>query len=294
MKKGIIILLLLIVPILVHAQVSGGQISRKAQTTTAHSVRNSSQKPGANSIGMSESKRKTIVANIVSNMVNVKGGTFIMGPSSSEQKIMNRYFGYEKNLPTHQVSLGDFYIGRYEVTQEEWEAVMGERLPSFKEPCKPATPVSWDMCQVFIRKLNSLTGKNFRLPTEAEWEFAARGGNNGNGYNFSGSNNLDEVAWYSGNVDYSDGEQPVGKKRPNELGLYDMTGNVDEWCQDWYGKYSVSSQYNPHGPSYGSRRVIRGESIRGSYDGKWYYYVSCRNFCEPDSNTGKHGFRLAM
>ncbi len=163
-------------------------------------------------------------------------------------------YGDEK--PAHSVTLGDYYIGKFEVTQELWEAVMGSNPSYFKGSNLPVEQVSWDDCQTFIRKLNSLTGKNFRLPTEAEWEYTARGGNRSKGYKYSGSNNISDVAWYwensgdrvlSGEWDYDKIKNnncrthPVGMKSPNELGIYDMSGNVYEWCQDWYGSYSSAS-----------------------------------------------------
>lgn len=149
--------------------------------------------------------------------------------------------------------------------------------------------VSWDDCQEFIQKLNSLTGRNFRLPTEAEWEFACRGGNNSRGYKYSGSNDIDNVAWYDDN---SGGKtHPVGTKAPNELGIYDMSGNVWEWCSDWYADYTSYSQTNPTGPLSGSYRVIRG--------GGWgYFAVSCRssrrNYYDPMYRNRYLGLRLAL
>ena len=152
----------------------------------------------------------------------------------------------------------------------------------------PMYYVSWEDCQEFISKLNALTGKNFRLPTEAEWEFAVRGGNKSRGYKYSGSNTLSNVAWYDDNSSYK--THPVATKAPNELGIYDMSGNVWEWCSDWYDDYSSSSQYNPTGPNSGSRRVIRG--------GSWFIYAwSCR-VSNRDGNYpsihGNIGLRLAL
>ena len=186
-------------------------------------------------------------------MKYVAGGTFTMGATSEQQDP----FGDEK--PTHTVTLSDYYIGETEVTQELWTAVMGSNPSYFRGNMqRPVEQVSWDDCQTFIRELNRLTGANFRLPTEAEWEFAARGGRNSRGYQYSGSSNLGDVAWYRDNS--SSTTHPVKTKSPNELGIYDMSGNVYEWCQDWYGDYSSSSQTNPTGPSTGSKRVYRGGS----------------------------------
>ena len=183
-----------------------------------------------------------------------------------------------------------YYIGQTEVTQELWEAVMGSNPSYFTgDNRRPVENVSWNDCQEFIEKLNRLTGKNFRLPTEAEWEYAARGGSKSRGYKYSGSNNPDAVAWYDDN---SGGKtHPVAQKQSNELGLYDMNGNVFEWCQDWYGAYSSNSQTNPTGASRGSRRVLRG--------GNWNYdarivRVSRRSYRTPDGRNFNFGLRLAL
>ena len=191
--------------------------------------------------------------------------------------------------PTHRVTLSNFYIGKYEVTQALWEAVMGSNPSNWKGSNLPVETVSWDDCQTFIRKLNALTGKNFRLPTEAEWEFAARGGNNSRGYKYAGSNNIGHVAWYWNNG----GEKThvVGTKSSNELGLYDMSGNVWEWCQDWFGSYSSASQTNPTGASSGSYRVLRG--------GCWFNYArSCRSsgriINTPGGRYNDNGLRLVL
>ena len=189
------------------------------------------------------------------DMVRVEAGTFTMGATPE----MKEPFDWEK--PTHQVTLtNDYYIGKYEVTQALWQAVMGNNPSYFKGGNLPVEYVSWDDCQEFISKLNNMTGKKFRLPTEAEWEYAARGGKKGRGCQYSGSNNLSDVAWYKDNSDSK--THAVGSKQANELGIYDMSGNVCEWCQDWYDSYSSSSQVNPTGANSGSYRVFRG----GSWD----------------------------
>ena len=205
-------------------------------------------------------------------MIKVEGGTFTMGEGKE----------------AHEVTLSEYYIGEFEVTQELWEAVMGSNPSNFKGGYLPVEMVNWNDCQGFIAKLNRLTGKTFRLPTEAQWEYAARGGNKSKGYKYSGSNNIDEVAWYCNNSGGS--THPVGTKSPNELGIYDMSGNVWEWCQDWYGKYSKDSQTNPQGPSSGSNRVRRG----GSYD-KFGQYGSFP-YRGNSAFNGNHnnGFRLAL
>lgn len=229
-----------------------------------------------------EAERTRVLQNLINNMVYVEGGTFKMG-ATSEQK--SEAGNDEK--PTHKVTLSSFSIGRYEVTQEEWQAVMGNIPSEFKSSKRPVENVSWNDCQEFIRKLNVMTGKYFRLPTEAEWEYAARGGNRSRGYKYAGGNDLNSVAWYNGNS----GSHEVGGKQPNELGLYDMSGNVWEWCQDWYGDYSSSSQTNPTGPSSGSFRLYRG--------GGWcsdvrFCRVSYRDSIKPNGRNNYLGFRLAQ
>ena len=207
---------------------------------------------------------KTFYANGVSfEMVEVRGGTFRMGATSEQGSD-----AYDGEKPVHSVTLSGYYIGKTEVTQALWKAVMGSNPSEFKGDDLPVERVSWYDCQEFIRELNAMTGQNFRLPTEAEWEFACRGGNNSRGYKYSGSNYIDNVAWYDGNSE--DKTHPVATKLPNELGIYDMTGNVWEWCSDWNGKYSSGAQTNPKGPYDGSYRVIRG--------GSWIFSVGyCRS-----------------
>ena len=217
------------------------------------------------------------------NMVWVDGGTFRMGATSEQGSEIS------DEKPVHSVTLSGYYIGKTEVTQALWQAVMGSNPSYFEGDDLPVEQVSWDDCQEFIRKLNSLTGQNFRLPTEAEWEFACRGGNNSRGYKYSGSNYIDNVAWYDGNS--GDKTHPVATKSPNELGIYDMSGNVWEWCADWYGDYSSGRQTNPKGPYDGSDRVFRGGGwfhyarICRSSD-RYYYFPSFRFYCL--------GLRLAL
>ena len=224
-------------------------------------------------------------------MVNVEGGTFMMG-ATKEMRDPNVSLLNEE--PVHQVTLtNDYYIGKYEVTQALWQAVMGSNPSKYKGDNLPVEMVSWNDCQEFISKLNSLTGRKFRLPTEAEWEYAARGGKKSRGYQYSGSNSISDVAWYSGNCGNISGinTHPVGKKQANELGIYDMTGNVWEWCQDMYGYYSFSAQKNPTGSTGGNKRVIRG--------GSWFNTrESCRTSDRADSSPDHHfeglGLRLAL
>ena len=221
------------------------------------------------------------------NMIAVEGGTFQMGATSEQG---SDAYGDEKHV--HSVTLSDYYIGETEVTQELWEAVMGSNPSVFSGyPQRPVECVSWNNCQEFITKLNNLTGKNFRLPTEAEWEYAARGGNKSNGYKYSGSNTIGNVAWYTDNSGFE--THDVKTKQANELGIYDMSGNVWEWCQDWYGSnyYSNSPSTNPTGPTSGSARVLRGG---GWYDNAGYCRVSYRNFDIPGSRGNNSGFRLIL
>ncbi|GHT29262.1 hypothetical protein AGMMS49574_05550 [Bacteroidia bacterium] len=217
-------------------------------------------------------------------MVYVQGGTFSMGCSGEQGGDCH---GSEK--PLHSVTVSSFNIGKYEVTQAQWKQIMGSNPSYFKGDNLPVESVSWEDVQEFISKLNAATGKRYRLPTEAEWEYAARGGNRSQGYKYSGSNNLNNVAWYVGNS--SSKTHPVGAKSPNELGVYDMSGNVWEWCSDWYDNYNSSSQTNPTGPSTGSYRVLRGGSW---YDFAKYCRVSYRDGSTPGDRGRSVGFRLVL
>ena len=228
---------------------------------------------------------QTITVNGVSfTMIAVEGGTFKMGATSEQGSDADN-----DEKPVHNVTLSDYYIGETEVTQELWQAVMGTNPSYSKGNKKPVEQVSWNDCQEFIKKLNRLTGKNFRLPTEAEWEYAARGGNKSKGYKYSGSNSIGDVAWYTDNS--SSQTHDVKTKQANELGIYDMSGNVYEWCQDWYGSYSSGSQTNPTGPTSGSDRVLRGGSWSSSAR---YCRVSNRSINCPDSRLNYLGLRLAL
>ncbi|MBQ5974513.1 MAG: SUMF1/EgtB/PvdO family nonheme iron enzyme [Bacteroidales bacterium] len=217
-------------------------------------------------------------------MVKVKGGVFTMGATSEQGDD-----AYSDESPAHSVLLDDYCIGETVVTQGLWKAVMGDNPSRFKGNDLPVEGVSWDAAQEFISMLNKMTGRKFRFPTEAEWEYAARGGKKSRGNKYSGSNNIKEVAWY---MDNSGGQtRPVKGKKANELGLYDMSGNVWEWCQDWFGKYSGEAQCNPQGPGLGSDRVLRG--------GNWDSFargcrVSYRHFNTPMSRNHLVGFRLVM
>ena len=213
-------------------------------------------------------------------MVKVEGGTFMMG-ATSEMKNPN-----SNEKPVHQVTLtNDYYMGKYEVTQALWQAVMGSNPSEYKGDNLPVETVSWNDCQKFISKLNSLTGRMFRLPTEAEWEYAARGGKESRGYQYSGSSNISDVAWYDENSGSK--THPVGTKQANELGIYDMTGNVWEWCSDWYSSYSSSSQTNPTGSDSGSSRVLRGGCRNG-------LARTCRLSYRIDFTPGYRSYNLGL
>ncbi len=226
-----------------------------------------------------------VLDRLISNMVYVEGGTFMMGATSEQG---SDAYAFEK--PAHSVTLSNFYICKYEVTQAEWQAVMGSNPSRFKGSDNlPVENVSWKDCQEFIKKLKAKTGLKFRLPTEAEWEYAARGGNKSKDYKYAGGGYRGDVAWYTSNSGST--THAVGTKRPNELGLYDMSGNVWEWCSDWYGSYSSSSQTNPTGANSGSRRVSRG----GSWiDDARYCRSSYRDYVSPSSRSNFLGLRLAL
>ena len=226
------------------------------------------------------------VGGVTFKMIDVEGGTFTMGftgetPTSDEQNA----------LPAHQVTLSSYSIGETEVTQALWVAVMGNNPSHYTGDLnRPVETVSWNDCQEFITQLNQMTGMTFRLPTEAEWEFAARGGNMSHGYMYSGSNTLNDVAWNSNNNStYT--TQPVGQKSPNELGLYDMSGSVWEWCNDYYDVYSANAQTNPTGPTSGSDRVARGGAFFNAEGGHrvWFRYHTT-----ADHTADGLGFRLAL
>ncbi len=219
------------------------------------------------------------VGGVAFKMIKVQAGTFKMGSTTGESD----------EQPVHSVTISkDYYIGETEVTQELWTAVMGSNPSYYASGSQlPVEKVSWNDCQTFISKLNSLTGANFRLPTEAEWEFAARGGNQSAGYIYSGSDTIDDVAWYISNS----GEKThvVKTKQPNELGIYDMSGNVREWCSDWYGNYSSASVTDPTGASSNFYSVNRGGScIHMAYDCR----CAKRHGNSPTSTSSVLGLRL--
>ena len=259
------------------ASISGTLSSNTASSSNGYAS-SSSVSSGGNEISIPVKNGITI------DMVKVEAGTFMMGATSEMQNSWN------DEKPVHLVTLtNDYYMGKYEVTQALWQAVMGSNPSFFKGDNLPVENLSWNDSQKFIGKLNSMTGRKFRLPTEAEWEYAARGGKKSRGYQYSGSSNISDVAWYYGN---SGGKtHPVGTKQSNELGLYDMTGNVLEWCQDLYGSYVSSSQTNPSGANSGSDRVYRG--------GSWCFFArncrsSCRSNFAPDFRGNSQGLRLVL
>ncbi|GHV68512.1 hypothetical protein FACS1894199_15850 [Bacteroidia bacterium] len=217
-------------------------------------------------------------------MVSVAGGTFWMGCSGEQGSDC-----FSDESPLHSVTVSGFAIGKYEVTQAQWKLIMGSNPSHFKGDNLPVETVSWDDAQEFISRLNAATGKHYRLPTEAEWEYAARGGNKSQNYKYSGSHNLNNVGWFDDNS--SSQTHPVGTKLANELGIHDMSGNVWEWCSDWKGTYSSSQQQDPMGASSGSYRVIRG--------GSWAFSaancrVSLRDRGTPSSRRSDMGFRLVL
>ena len=228
-------------------------------------------------------------------MVKVEAGSFNMGATPEMEN------PHEDEKPVHRVTLtNNYYIGKYEVTQKLWKAVMRSNPSYFKGDDLPVESVSWNDCQAFISKLNTLTGKHFRLPTEAEWEYAARGGSKSRGYQYSGSNVIDDVAWFDDNS--SSKTHVVGEKLSNELGIFDMSGNVAEWCQGKFYQYAASPSCNPIGnvesfsldPSVAARSMFR--MARGGSYAYWakYSQLSSRSNYEPNSHSSNLGLRLAL
>lgn len=257
---------------------------RENETLSLEMTLDKSSEADATQSGSLDGDKTFTVGNVSFIMKPVAGGTFVMGATAEQGKD-----AYKNEKPIHRVTLSDFYIGETEVTQELWLAVMGSNPFKFKGSEYPAHDVSWNDSQEFVQRLSVMTGQKFRLPTEAEWEYAARGGKNSKGYKYSGSNNIEDVAWYNKNS----GRQthPVKTKSPNELGIYDMSGNVWEMCNDWIDSYNGSTQTNPAGPISGITRVIRG--------GSWLNGVrNCRVSHRFGTLTGhrflSNGFRLVM
>lgn len=219
---------------------------------------------------------------ITFSLIKVEGGRFQMGATPEQGK------GKIDEYPLHYVTLSDYYIGETEITNELWSAIMGNN-PSdiFSRPEQPVNNVSWYDCQKFINRLSSLTGIHFTLPTEAQWEFAARGGNKSKQFKYSGGNNIKTVGWYKGNA--KNGLHDVKKLAPNELGLYDMSGNAYEWCSDWYGLYKADEKSDPKGPSSGTLKVNRSGSA-GEKD--VLTRISCRLGNNPNHKHQGTGFRI--
>jgi len=255
-----------------------GSLTSSTSSSTANALSSSGTSLSDNTITI------PVKNGINIEMVKVEAGSFNMGATPE----MINPDTDEK--PVHRVTLtNDYYIGKYEVTQALWQAVTDSNPSNFKGNDLPVEMVSWNDCQDFISKLNSMTGKRFHLPTEAQWEYAARGGKKSRGYQYSGSNTLGDVAWYSGNS--CSRTHAVGTKQPNELGIYDMAGNVWEWCQDWYGSYSSSPQTNSTGAVSGSYRVFRGGSW---YYSAWYCRTSYRRNGTPGFRDNDLGLRLVL
>ena len=236
-----------------------------------------------------------IKAMLGEQMILVEGDTFMMGQLAFElgedgvQDPNNLLAPRPDEFPAHPVTLSTFFIGKHEVTQKLYTAVMGEAAnpSSVKGENLPVDNLTWEQAQAFIARLNAITGENYRLPTEAEWEYAARGGRESSGSLFSGGENVDKFAWHAGNA--KGAIQPVGTKRPNDLGIYDMSGNVAEWVFDWYGTYPNAAQANPKGPSKGSHHVLRGGSCADNAVG---CRVSFRSHL-PVESVQRCGLRLA-
>ncbi len=254
-----------------------------------------SKKPTA----LTRSVETITVKGVSFDMIKVKGGSFWMGAQKNRKSRQNYdRDAYFDEAPVHKVMLSGYYIGKTEVTQALWYAVMGYKMASNEGQWNstyglgdnyPAYYINWNDCHNFIKELNRLTGRTFALPTEAQWEYAARGGNKSNGHKYSGSDYLSSVGWYNKNG--ANSTHPVGDKSPNELGIYDMSGNVWEWCQDWHGIYSSDSQANPNGPLRGSDRVLRGGCFSSNAAS---CRITSRDFFLPSNRGYGYGFRLVL
>ena len=238
-------------------------------------------------------EQKTVIRNLVANLVRVEGGTFLMGAQRTDSQ-SNNYDAeaQDDESPVHEVTLDDYYIGKFEVTQREWRTIMDYELDWTEQYGRgddfPAYNVSRTEALRFMEKLSAMTSLSFRLPTEAQWEYAARGGNKSQHYRYSGSNAVDEVAWHKENANGT--VHPVGSRQPNELGLFDMSGNLWEWCLDTYGEYPATPQTNPVANS-GNKFVLRG--------GSWTYLpsycrVTCRDSYSDDNASISVGFRVCL
>jgi len=233
--------------------------------------------------------RVQVADGVEMEMVWVEGGSFTMGSNATPKGVK---LTYALARPEHRVTVDGYFIGRYEVTQGLWQAVMGENPSKFKGSANlPVESVSWTEAQEFAMRLSQMTGRRFRLPSEAEWEYAARGGSKSqrNPYAGCNRNQLDNHGWYCVNSDGA--THAVGQLQPNELGLYDMSGNVAEWCQDWVEAYTSEEQTNPRGPRQGENRVLRGGHYNSTsaactvYDRGWYL---------PSGKYELYGLRIVM
>ena len=284
MKKLITILFLLLLSI--------GCVSSTAQNSKSNNSISAISSKITNQSEMTQAQKSKIIQKAIDNMVFVEGGSFTMGLVSEQGCRPD-----SKDIP-HKVVLSDYYIGKTEVTQELWLALMGTNPSKFKgNNQRPVENVSWNDCQTFIAKLNQVTGLGFRLPTEAEWEFAARGGNHAQSSKYAGGNNISDLAWNFNNCHTNDSTHPehgthqVATKCPNALGLFDMSGNVAEWCLDYKDHFTSDEQTNPAGPEIGSRRVIRGGNW-SSFD--IFCTVLCRHSHSQDFTSPFYGLRLAL
>ena len=223
------------------------------------------------------------VGGVSFRLLPVQGGKFRMGAENNDFKANN------DEKPVHTVRVSDFYLGETEVTQALWGAVMGENHSYFEGENHPVEQVSWDECMLFLERLSEQTGYDFRLPTETEWEYAARGGQLSCGHRYAGGPEAQTVAWYSASAQFE--TQSVAQLQPNELGLYDMSGNVAEWCSDWYGYYRRNLPDNPQGAAAGSKRVCRGGSWEQLAIG---CRVTARHAFYPSFQSPQVGLRLAL
>lgn len=227
------------------------------------------------------------VDRLMFRMMPVEGGSFTMGCTNPK----GEKHTYADELPTHKVTVNNFYMGQHEVTQALWKTVMGQNPSKWiGNDSLPVEQVSWNDVQIFIARLSQMTGYSFRLPSEAEWEYAARGGVKNHGNIYPGTRHqLWETCWYGGN---SNGHShPVGLLKPNELGLYDMGGNVMEWCSDWMESYSANPQNSPQGPKTGENKILRGGCFNSP---TWGCSVFERSWYLPDYGYSFYGFRLVL
>jgi formylglycine-generating enzyme required for sulfatase activity len=263
----------------------GGICNAAAQTADTVAVAPAARTADTAAVVPTAARRDTTYNSDGIEMIWVEGGSFIMGCTNEQQKECN-----DNEKPTRQVTLSGFYIGKYEITQAQWLSLMDSNPSYFPGDSLPVDAINFVDIEEFLQKLNASSGKNYRLPTEAEWEYAARGGHKSKATKFSGAYNVNEVAWYESNSGKR--PHPVGTKAPNELGLHDMSGNVYEWCQDWYDDdYTNASKNNPTGPADGTTRVMRG----GNWEENAHFdRVSYRADNNPNDRFNSVGFRVVL